>query len=156
MPATPLLAANLTLTTFGPPLLGGMLLGVATALLLVTIGRIAGVSGILGNLVGSPNAATKLEARWRWAFLFGLVTAGLVARSLSETALQNGAQRPWTTLVIAGLLVGFGTRLGSGCTSGHGVCGVSRLSIRSIVATCTFVAVGALTVLCVRTWGGSL
>jgi uncharacterized membrane protein YedE/YeeE len=133
-----------------------MLLGAATALLLVTIGRVAGVSGILGTLFSLPKVNTRLEASWRVAFLLGLVTAGLVARSVSETALQGGAPRTWLTLVTAGLLVGFGTRLGGGCTSGHGVCGVSRFSPRSVVATCTFVGMGALTVLIVRSLGVSL
>lgn len=150
------LANSTAIATFGPPLLGGMLLGAATALLLVTIGRVAGVSGILGTLFSLPKVNLRLEASWRAAFLLGLVAAGLFARGLSETALRGGAPRTWLTLVVAGLLVGFGTRLGSGCTSGHGVCGVSRFSARSIVATCTFVGMGALTVLVGRTLGVSL
>ena len=149
-------ASTTAIATFGPPLVGGMLLGAATALLLVTIGRVAGVSGILGNLFSLPRVNRSSEASWRVAFLVGLVAAGLCARFVSETALHGGAPRTWVTLVVAGLLVGFGTRLGSGCTSGHGVCGISRFSTRSIVATCTFIGAGALTVLIVRTLGVSL
>lgn len=132
------------------------MLGAATALLLFGIGRVAGVSGILGSLLSLPRTNVAAEASWRVAFLLGLMAAGLAARGFSETALQGNAPRTLLTLIAAGALVGFGTRLGSGCTSGHGVCGVSRLSPRSVVATCTFVAAGALSVLVVRTLGVSL
>lgn len=150
------LATSTAITTFGPPLLGGMLLGAATALLLLSLGRVAGVSGILGNLFSLPRTNTAAEANWRVAFLLGLVVAGLIASRVSETVLQGNAPRTLLTLAVAGVMVGFGTRLGSGCTSGHGVCGVSRFSPRSVVATCTFVAAGALTVLVVRSLGVSL
>jgi uncharacterized protein len=150
------LATSTAIAAYGPPLLGGMLLGAATALLLVSIGRVAGVSGIIGNLFSLPRANRFQEASWRVAFLLGLVAAGAIARGLSETALEGNAPRSLLTLIVAGGLVGFGTRLGSGCTSGHGVCGVSRFSVRSVVATCTFVGAGALTVLVVHTLGVSL
>lgn len=149
-------APSVAVSAFGPPLLGGMMIGVAAALLLFTIGRVAGISGILGSLFSLPQVNRRLEAGWRLAFLLGLAAAGVIARSFSETATQNGVSRSWLTLVVAGLLVGFGTRLGSGCTSGHGVCGISRFSARSVVATCTFVTIGALTVLLVRVLGVSL
>ena len=132
--------------TYGPPLAGGMLVGLSAALLLGTLGRIAGISGILGNLIPLPRQNFALEVGWRLAFLAGLVTVGALAAFVyPETITSNPTARP-LLLVLAGLLVGFGTRLGSGCTSGHGVCGTSRLSPRSIVATSTFVATGMLTV----------
>ena len=107
--------------------IGGAMIGAAAALLLLANGRIAGVSGIVGSFL--PPAAR--DRGWRWAFLGGLI--GAVERSTG-------------VVVIAGLLVGFGTRMGGGCTSGHGVCGMSRLSPRSIAAAATFVAIGMLTV----------
>lgn len=137
------------------PLVGGMLIGAATVLLLSTLGRIAGISGILGGLIPLPRVNAPFEVSWRLAFLMGLVTVGVVARLVYPASLTDDAQFASTgVLVIAGLLVGFGTRSGSGCTSGHGVCGVSRLSPRSLVATTTFIAFGALTVATVR-WLGS-
>jgi uncharacterized membrane protein YedE/YeeE len=129
------------------PLVGGMLIGAAAVLLLSTLGRIAGISGILGNLLPLPRVNAPFEMGWRLAFLLGLITVGVVARLVYPPALTDDAVSTSTlSLVIAGLLVGFGTRLGSGCTSGHGVCGVSRLSPRSLVATVTFITFGALTV----------
>lgn len=136
------------------PLIGGMMIGAAAALLLATLGRIAGISGILGNLIPLPRVNAPFELSWRLAFLVGLVTVGLVARLFYPPSLTDNARFASTgVLVIAGLLVGFGTRLGSGCTSGHGVCGVSRMSPRSLVATTTFIAFGALSVATMR-WLG--
>ena len=133
------------LAAFVPPLAGGALIGVAIALLLLVNGRVAGISGVLGGLIGPEPA----ERGWRALFLGGLVTGGLVARALSPSALGSMcASVP--VLAVAGVLVGFGTRLGGGCTSGHGVCGVSRLSLRSITATGTFMLLGAAAVLVVR------
>lgn len=121
-------------------LLGGALIGAASALLLVTHGRIAGISGILGaGLVRSTP-----DRDWRLAFLGGLLAAGLIAGVVAPSAI-GASVRSLGVVVIAGLLVGFGTRLGSGCTSGHGVCGLSRLSMRSLVAVVTFMTTGALT-----------
>ncbi|WP_047864649.1 YeeE/YedE family protein [Rubrobacter aplysinae] len=122
-------------------LAGGMLIGLAAAILLLMNGRISGVSGILGSLL-TPQGS---EVGWRAAFAGGLVlgAAGyLIATDGSAVEIQ--ASLP--VLVVAGLLVGFGTRLGSGCTSGHGVCGIARLSWRSISATAVFFAVASLTV----------
>lgn len=136
------------------PLAGGMLIGLAAALLLGTLGRIAGISGILGSLLPLPRVNSTFETGWRVAFLAGLLAAGFVAQGLSPTLLSNDTGTPAAMLIAAGLLVGFGTRLGSGCTSGHGVCGISRLSPRSIAATLTFISAGALTVTLVRVLGG--
>jgi len=118
-------------------LLGGGLIGASAAGLLLVNGRIAGISGIVAG-------ATSLQpGAWRWAFLAGLIAAGVGARlgGLGEPAASLG-QPPWL-LAGAGLLVGFGTRLGGGCTSGHGVCGLANLSPRSLIATATFMAVAA-------------
>ena len=131
-------------------LLGGVLIGCAAALLWLGNGRIAGISGILFGLL----QRAREELGWRAAFLVGLIGAG------SLTLLWQGADSEWRSgyprplLLAAGLLVGFGTRLGSGCTSSHGVCGVARLSWRSIAATLTFMLAGIVTVYLLRhVWG---
>jgi len=137
-------------TSFGPALIGGVLIGLAVAMLLLLNGRVAGVSGVLGGLV-NPEPG---EWAWRALFVAGLVGGGLVARSFAPGAIGNWhASLP--VLAVAGVLVGFGTQMAGGCTSGHGVCGVSRLSPRSIVATATFMAVGAAVVFLVRHVGSS-
>ena len=123
-------------------LIGGALIGSAAALLLAFNGRIAGISGILGGLITSR---ARSERAWRLAFLVGLITAPALYRLFYEMLpLQLEADVP--TLLAAGLLVGFGTRLGAGCTSGHGVCGLARLSPRSLTATVTFMSLGIVTV----------
>ncbi len=127
-------------------LAGGLLIGLSAALLLLFEGRIAGISGIVGGLLQRRQPG---NFAWRIAFVAGLVAAPLlyqVFAKLPETRLDAD----WSTLVVAGLLVGFGTRFGSGCTSGHGVCGLSRLSMRSLVATLSFMLAGFLTVYLVR------
>ena len=121
---------------------GGLLIGLAAAVMLLGIGRIAGVSGIAGRAFAiNSSSLPKASA---WAFLLGLPLGAILV------ALMTNADRPefssWPVILIAGLLVGFGTRMGSGCTSGHGVCGISRFSQRSIVATLTFIATGVATV----------
>ena len=121
-------------------LIGGALIGVASAGLLLVNGRIAGISGILGN------AATLRPGLWRWAFLAGLIGVGVAAGLLGRTAPQALAEADFRLLAVAGLLVGIGTQIGSGCTSGHGVRGLSNLSLRSLAATATFMAVAAATV----------
>jgi uncharacterized membrane protein YedE/YeeE len=121
-------------------LLGGALIGSGSALLLLTHGRIAGISGIAGGLV---HRATSDRA-WRLAFVAGLLAVGGVAGRVLPAAI-GAPVRPLAAIAIAGLLVGFGTRLGNGCTSGHGVCGLSRLSVRSLVAVATFMTTGAIT-----------
>ncbi|NVB77177.1 MAG: YeeE/YedE family protein [Kofleriaceae bacterium] len=120
-------------------LLGGALIGTGSALLYATHGRIAGISGITGALLQRiPDRA------WRFAFMAGLLSVGVVTSVVAPSAI-GASPRPYIAVVIAGLLVGFGTRLGGGCTSGHGVCGLSRLSARSLVAVVVFIGTGALT-----------
>lgn len=120
-------------------LLGGALIGLAATLYLLATGRAAGISGILAG------ALHEREARGeRIAFLAGLIGAGLIAALVASPAAAN--PYPVPVLLVAGVLVGFGTRVGGGCTSGHGVCGISRLSTASLVATVTFMATGAATV----------
>lgn len=122
---------------------GGLLIGLAASLLLLFNGQIAGISGILGSVVeGRPGS-------WRWLFLGGLVGAVLVVR-LAGGTVPGRLELAWPVLIGSGLLVGFGTRLGSGCTSGHGLCGLGNLSTRSLVATLTFMAVAFVTVFVVR------
>lgn len=131
--------------TFSIPwysLFGGMLLGVSATLLLLLNGKVAGISGILGGLF-TPKAQ---DTAWRWLFIIGLVVGGLFGVRLlaAEVPLQYSSSTGM--LIIAGLLVGLGTRLGNGCTSGHGICGIGRLSLRSIVATGIFMLVAGITV----------
>ena len=129
-------------TDYVHALLGGVLIGLAAVLLLVSDGQIAGISGMVGGAL----RPIRPENGWRLGFLAGLVAGGLAffrAGWPVYTAL-NG--RSLGAIVAAGLLVGFGTQIGSGCTSGHGVCGIGRLSGRSLVATLTFMATGVLTV----------
>ncbi|GGZ03787.1 YeeE/YedE family protein [Pseudoduganella plicata] len=135
--------------TLWTSLAGGLLIGAAAAMLILLNGRIAGISGIVGGLLRAPRA----DRRWRLAFLAGLLLAAPLWRGVTALPpvhpVAGGA-----TLVLAGLLVGFGTRLGAGCTSGHGVCGLSRLSPRSLAATVTFMLAGALTVFVLRHLAG--
>ena len=126
-------------------LLGGVLIGVAAAMFALLNGRIAGISGVLGSLL----TPVRGDVGWRAAFIAGLVGAPLLYALFTELpAVQIDAS--YGALVAAGLLVGIGTRYGSGCTSGHGVCGLSRLSLRSLVATATFMGAGFLTVFVLR------
>jgi uncharacterized membrane protein YedE/YeeE len=125
--------------------IGGALIGLAATLLMLLTGRIAGISGILGDLVDLASDGRI----WRFAFVIGLVAAPLVVAAAGH-ALQAPALPSWPIIVVAGLLVGFGTRLGSGCTSGHGICGIARLSPRSLAATATFMAVAILVVAVAR------
>ncbi|MFM0593711.1 MULTISPECIES: YeeE/YedE family protein [Paraburkholderia] len=131
--------------TPGGSLTGGLVIGAAAAVLVLFNGRIAGISGILGGLLGQQRA----DAGWRIAFLAGLVSASALA-SWFGRPLAADIQAGWSEILIAGFLVGLGTRYASGCTSGHGVCGISRGSIRSLVATATFMASGFLTVFVIR------
>lgn len=121
-------------------LLGGILIGVSSAWLFFGANRIAGISGIVGGLVDGAG-----DRAFRYAFLAGLLLTGLVLALVSPATFGPSAA-PVGRIILGGLLVGFGTRLGNGCTSGHGVCGISRLSPRSLVATATFVGIGMLTV----------
>ena len=121
-------------------LIGGAMIGLAASLLLLGDGRIAGISGIVGGLL-NPAAG---DTAWRVLFVAGLAVGGLGLRLVDPALLRMDLDRSAGALVTSGLLVGFGTALGNGCTSGHGVCGLSRGSSRSLVATLTFMATGVL------------
>lgn len=129
--------------TPGPALIGGLLIGLATSALLLFNGRIAGIAGILGAVV-NPVAG---DVAWRVWFVGGLVLGGSGLALVLPSAFVSSVVTPSWLVALSGLLVGFGTRLGGGCTSGHGVCGNSRLSTRSILATITFIGAGAGAVL---------
>ena len=143
----------MTIVNFTPAdaAFGGALIGLAAAMLLLLNGRIAGVSGVFNRLL-PPTAG---DAAWRLWFLGGLIAGGAVWRVASgETAADLVFEATLPLLIAGGLLTGFGTRLSNGCTSGHGVCGIGRLSPRSIVATLTFMATAAATVFVTRhVWG---
>jgi len=127
-------------------LLGGVLIGLSAATMLLGPGRIAGITGILGGALRGRAG----DLAWRLWFLLGLVGGGVVLGRIWPAAFQGQLARSGFWFAAAGLLVGFGTRLGNGCTSGHGVCGVGRLSPRSLVATAVFILTGAITVFVVR------
>lgn len=134
-------------------LVGGIMIGISASLLLLLNGRVAGISGIVDGIFRAP----KLDRAWRAAFVGGLLVGGLFFRLFDPQALSMELDRSSAALAVAGLLVGFGTRTGSGCTSGHGVCGISRLSPRSLLATMTFMATAAIVVFCInRFFGGSI
>ena len=119
--------------------IGGLLIGTAAWIMLAGLGRVMGVSGIVATALMQPR-----QSLWRVAFLIGVIGGGVLFAALFQVSTANVASVPW--LLVAGLLVGFGTVIGSGCTSGHGVCGMSRRSMRSLVATLTFMAAGMATV----------
>lgn len=135
--------------TPGAAILGGVLIGLAGALLLAANGRIAGISGILSGVLGRASGGRA----WRVAFLAGLLFGGFALSAFAPAALDGVSIRSPGVTLVAGLLVGVGTQLGGGCTSGHGVCGIGRGSPRSIVATITFIATGMVVVTVVRTLG---
>ena len=120
--------------------IGGLLIGLSASLMLLMHGRIAGISGILGGLL-KPRSG---DVAWRILFLAGLVAGGIVFAIISPDSLADGLQRSTVTTAGAGLLVGIGTQLSQGCTSGHGVCGLSRMSPRSAVAVVTFMTTGLI------------
>ena len=126
----------------GTALLGGALIGLAAAGLLALTGKTAGVSGILDGVLRRE----REEWGWKAAFLAGLVSGGLLIGWQMPAALAGDPPRTWPYVIAGGLLVGFGARLGGGCTSGHGVCGIGRGSLRGLVGTVFFIAAGALTV----------
>lgn len=131
-------------------LLGGALIGLSASLVLLGQGRIAGISGIVSGLVSGAH-----HEGWRAAFLVGLVGTGGLLTLVAPGAFTTTFHPSMPTLVLAGALVGYGTRLGSGCTAGHGVCGLSRGSLRSLTAVVVFIAVGVATVALVRLVGGA-
>jgi len=124
-----------------PALIGGVVIGIAATMMMWLNGRIAGISGILGGLL-PPGS----DAMWRLAFVIGLIGGGLIFANAGGdlSAIRIEANTPM--LIVAGLLVGYGTRLGSGCTSGHGVCGIGRMAPRGIVSTLVYIATAAVTV----------
>jgi uncharacterized membrane protein YedE/YeeE len=142
----------MSLENFVGPLFGGVLIGLSASLLLVLKGRVFGVSGILAGVL-SPETG---ETTWRIAALVGLLSAGVLFQCFSPELLVGETNGSVSRYVIAGLLVGFGTQLGSGCTSGHGVCGISRMSPRSIIATVTFILFGMIVVGVIRCAGGAM
>ncbi|MFO0677003.1 MAG: YeeE/YedE family protein [Polyangiaceae bacterium] len=129
-----------------PAAMGGILVGLSATLFLFTHGRVAGISGHFGALV---RGSAEVRAD-RIAFVLGLVAVGLVTRLVRPEALDGAGLPSWPLVLAAGVVVGVGTQVGNGCTSGHGVCGVSRFSPRSIVATVTFMATGIVTLFVVR------
>lgn len=137
------------LEQFIAPVVGGLIIGVAASAMLVLKGRVAGISGVLGGVLRGD------KEPWRFAFLIGLLAGGFVLSLLAPAVFAAPAGVSLTFVVVAGLLVGVGTQMGGGCTSGHGVCGIGRLSPRSIVATLTFMAAGAVVASIVSTLGGA-
>lgn len=130
-------------------LVGGVMIGIAVSLMLFLTGRVAGISGILSGLI----RPAKGDIAWRLFFIFGLITGGLALQfNRPEVFGRSPLVHDWT-VVIAGLLVGYGTTLGSGCTSGHGICGISRFSIRSIAATMIFICAGVVSVAILKKFG---
>jgi uncharacterized membrane protein YedE/YeeE len=132
-------------------LVGGICIGVASGLVVLVLGRVSGITGVVADAWPAPHR----DWTWRMAFLVGLIVSG-IAGTLVDPAAIAGPTAPWPLALGAGLLVGFGARYGGGCTSGHGVCGVGRLSRRSIVGCTVFVAVAMVVVFVVRHTGGGL
>ena len=122
------------------PLTGGILLGLSAIWLLLTLGRVAGISGIAWGSIAGPDRG------WRWLFVVGLILGGLLTHTVIGQPLPDESTAPTWLIAISGLLVGIGTRMGGGCTSGHGVCGLGRRSPRSVTATITFMTLGIVTV----------
>ena len=132
--------------TPGPAFLGGILLGIAAALYVILHGRILGISGIVSGLL-SPKEG---DIQWRFSLVLGLLSAPILASLFFGLHTMTVIDADWIAIIIAGVLVGFGANYGSGCTSGHGVCGLSRLSPRSLVATVSFMSAGFLIVFVIR------
>ena len=130
------------------PLTGGILIGISASMMLLFSGRIAGVSGIFGGMLFQQGK----ERAWRLSFITGLIGGGILLYAINAEFFENSSGRGLLVVNIAGFLVGIGTRIGGGCTSGHGVCGIGRLSVRSIVATVTFVFAGMLAVVLVKSF----
>ncbi|MBZ0137595.1 MAG: YeeE/YedE family protein [Planctomycetes bacterium] len=137
--------------TWGLAAVGGLMIGAAAAALLALTGKTAGISGILDGVVRGE----KFEFTWKLAFVLGLTAGGIGLVFVLPENMAGQGLRSLPVMALAGLLVGFGTRMGGGCTSGHGVCGIGRLNVRSIVGTITFIAVGAITVVFARMIGGA-
>ncbi|TPV95977.1 MAG: YeeE/YedE family protein [Myxococcales bacterium FL481] len=129
-------------------LAGGAIIGLSAALLLWGTGRVAGISGVLGGVL------QRREVGWRLVFLSGLIIGGLAVNGVAPSLFGAPIRESSTVLLLSAFLVGLGTTLGNGCTSGHGVCGLARGSMRSFAAVCTFMATGIVTVACLRGLGG--
>jgi len=136
--------------TPGSAALGGAMIGAAAVLLMALNGRIAGISGIVAGVLAPLRGEAGGEFSWRLAFVVGLVLAPLIVSLTHGEFVSVSTPHPVWMMALGGLLVGYGTRLGSGCTSGHGICGVARLSKRSIAATATFMATAIVTVFIVN------
>ena len=130
------------------PLTGGILIGISASMMLLFSGRIAGVSGIFGGMLFQQGK----ERAWRLSFITGLIGGGILLYAINAEFFENSSGRGLLAVNIAGFLVGIGTRIGGGCTSGHGVCGIGRLSVRSIVATVTFVFAGMVAVVLLKSF----
>ncbi|MBR1273904.1 YeeE/YedE family protein [Bradyrhizobium sp. AUGA SZCCT0283] len=122
--------------------IGGVLIGLSAVLLMLSTGRVAGITGIFGGLLNLRSE----DKGWRIAFIAGLILAPVIAGWIGYDMAAPKLPASWVVIVVAGLLVGFGTRLGGGCTSGHGICGIARLSPRSIAATIVFIVTAVITV----------
>jgi uncharacterized membrane protein YedE/YeeE len=136
---------------YAMPLIGGLLIGASAVAMLYFLGRIAGISGIVWGAVSN-----QPDSSWRWLFVAGLVIGPLLFHTLTATPYPAASPLQWWHAIVGGLLVGFGVKLGSGCTSGHGVCGIGNLSMRSLIATLTFMATGIITVYVARQLSGGL
>ena len=130
------------------PLTGGTLIGIAASMMLLFNGKVAGVSGIFGGMLFQQGE----ERAWQLSFIAGLIAGGILLYIINAEFFENSSGRGLLTATIAGLLVGIGTRVGGGCTSGHGVCGIGRLSGRSLVATVTFMFAGMVIVALVQSF----
>lgn len=133
-------------------LYGGAIIGIAVTLMLLFNGRVTGISGIIASSLSRPSK----EGLWRWMFLAGMLVGGFFMHKLHPDLFVNLSGRGFGLVVTAGILVGYGTVMGSGCTSGHGICGISRYSVRSVIATITFMLFGFFSVQIVRYFLGGL
>jgi uncharacterized protein len=124
------------------PLVGGLLIGLSSSIALGGLGRLTGISGIVASTLEKP----RFENYWKYTFILGMIIGSLFMYHLYPNYFSYEFDYDYSKIILAGLLVGFGTRLGSGCTSGHGVCGLPRLSLRSLIATITFMLLGVITV----------
>jgi len=139
------------LFTYSTPLIGGLIIGIAASAMLYFIGRIAGISGIVWSAISA-----RADNSWRWLFISGLLAGPILYHALFNAPYPAASDLPWWQAAAGGLLVGIGTKLGSGCTSGHAVCGLGRLSLRSLLATVTFMTSGMVTVYVIRHLLGGL
>ncbi|TDO96926.1 YeeE/YedE family protein [Marinomonas balearica] len=133
------------MSDFTYPIIGGLLIGLSASILLLGSGRVAGISGLLANLLFKDRKILP------FLFLAGLILGGTFSQTFfGFDTIENTLNTPFWMIILSGLLVGYGTRLGSGCTSGHGVCGIPRLSLRSLIATCIFIVSAIVTVILTR------